>query len=232
MMNAESIVIKTPKKANIDKIYSIVSSIKGVNAGRLKTKAILSIIERVDVQGNPDRLIVMEFLEDAILINFSISNEPPSFRRWTVVRKIIPIIETIASEYLLKVSDLFPVLDKIVKEIDLEFGKDVKNYYVEIDRLKREASDLRKKLMIKKNENDKLSSQIFDLTNKLNEEKIKLGRYKTMSEEVLKSKIITWIREHHGEIDIVEFSKVFEVKEQVVEEKLNELIRKGNISPL
>ena len=148
------------------------------------------------------------------------------------MRKILPVIELVSSEYKLGVSNIFPVLDRVVAEIDVEFGKEAKQYYSELDKMKREVSEIRKKLLACRKENEKLSSKIFDLSSKVNELKVKIKKYESMDSNVLKAKIIDWIKEHHGEIDIVEFSKVYKVKESLVEEKLNELIREGYLSPV
>ena len=229
---AESLSISTNATANIKKVYSILTTLKDVNLASTKGKVILSIVESVNVRGEPEKLIVVEFYPSKIVISYSVGNEPPSFRRWEVIRKVLPIVELVSEEYKLTISKLYPLLDKTIKEIDLELGKDIRSYYLEIDRLKRENDNLKTKLVFCKNEIDKLTSQVFDLTAKINELKIKLKKYETMNKELLKSKIVEWIREHDGEIDITEFSKVYKVKEQAVEQALNELIREGVISPL
>ena len=233
MPSAETIEIATSKKANLSRVAKLLANVKGASIAKVKDKVIMSIVEKMNVSGEPSQLIIMEFAPSKIRIDFSIGDdEPPSFRRWEVMRKCIPILESVAEEYKLKPSMLFPILDKIVKEIDLELGKEAKQYYLEIDKLKRKLESVRRKLRICKSENEKLSTQMFDLTAKLNELKIKLAKYHTLSDEMLKTKLIEWIKEHNGEIDISEFSKVFGVKEQVVEEKLNELIKEGYINPV
>ena len=231
MKEAESFKIVCPKKADLDKIYSIVSNVHGVELGRMKDKILLTVVERTDIKGNADKLILIEFSPKEVVINYSLGEGAPSFRRWEVVRKVLPIIEMISSEYGLKISNLFPILDKIVSEIDIEFGTDAKQYYGKLDKVKRELSEIRKKLLACRKENEKLSSKIFDMTSKLNELNVKIKKYENLEPNVLKAKIMDWIKEHHGEIDIVEFSKVYGVKETLVEEKLNELIREGYISP-
>ncbi len=232
MKEAESFKIICPSKANLNEVYSLLSNIKEARLGRMKDKIMFSIVERTDIKGNPDKLILIEFTPKEIIINYSIDDEElSSFRRWKVIKKVLPIIEVVSENYSLKISNVFPILDKVVSDISVEIGKDTKKFYVEIDKLKRENSELRKRLLACKGENEKLSSKIFDLSSKLNELNVKVKKYQSISPEVLKSKIIEWIKEHHGELDIVEFSKVFNVNENVVEEKVNELIREGYITP-
>ena len=229
-MEAESFKVISSKKADLKKVYGILSNVKGSKIGRMKGKIIMSVVERRNIKGDPDKLILIEFSENEIAISYSFGEKPPSFRRWEVIRKVLPIIELVSKEYGIGINNIFPILDRIVNEIDLELGKEAKQYYSELDKKKRELSEIRKKLLVCKKENEKLSSKIFDLSSKVNELNIKLRKYENLEPSVLKAKIMEWIKEHHGEIDISEFSKVYGVKETIVEEKINELIREGYLS--
>ncbi len=233
MKEAEVFSIICPKKANLDNVYGLLANVEEVEVRRVKDRVVLSLVERTNIRGELERVILMEFFESSISITYSIEeNEPPSFRRWEVIKKVLPIIEIVAEEYALTVSSIFPILDKIVGEINLDLSKTQKDYYVELDRLRRELSETRKKIMRCKSDNERLSKKIFELNSKIADLKGKLAKYESMSEELLKTKIMEWLREHHGEINIPVFSKVYKVKESYVEEVLDKLIKEGHISPI
>ena len=62
----------------------------------------------------------------------------------------------------------------------------------------------------------------------LNDElSVRLKGLETLSDTVLSLKIQEWLAEHKGEINISDFSKVYNVPENRVEQMLNKLVTEG-----
>ena len=59
---------------------------------------------------------------------------------------------------------------------------------------------------------------------------LKLRELETMSDPVLSLKIQEWLSEHKGEINIADFSKVYNVSESRVEQMLNKMVTEGYLA--
>ncbi|MEM2138510.1 MAG: hypothetical protein QW568_05465, partial [Candidatus Anstonellaceae archaeon] len=95
------------------------------------------------------------------------------------------------------------------------------------DNLKTEAASLQKKVGDLSNSNATLSKENYELKSKNDELTIKLKSLETLSDPVLSLKIQEWLSEHKGEINIADFSKVYNVPETRVEQMLNKLVTEG-----
>ena len=92
--------------------------------------------------------------------------------------------------------------------------------------------DLKKKVSRFTEENQALLAKNYELKSKNDEMLLRLKSLETMSDETLKTKVQTWISEHNGEINVIEFSKTYAVVETKVEEILNRLVSEGYLETL
>jgi len=88
---------------------------------------------------------------------------------------------------------------------------------------------MQKKLRDANEGNMSLSKENFELKSKNDELTLKLRSLETFSDSVLALKLQEWLSEHKGEINIADFSKVYNVPENRVEQMLNKLVTEGYI---
>jgi Fic family protein len=97
------------------------------------------------------------------------------------------------------------------------------------DNLKTEFAIMQKKFKDLSESNAQLSKENYELKTKNDELVLKVKSLETMSDDVLRLKIQEWLSEHHGEINIADFAKVYGLSEVRVEQMLNRMVTEGFI---
>ncbi len=231
-MDAGSIKITAKLKGSLATLAKKLNQFKKVLIGKTKDKVSIAYIEKLDINREPKEFFIVNFSKDGITIDYVIPNNvPPSVRKWTVLRKAFPIITSVSSLYDIDIEALLNTIEVALQDMISLIPKDSKTLYVENDKLKNKISELESKLEQCLNSKEEISTKLYETTTKLSECKAKLREYETYPDDLLKSKIITWIKEHEGEIDIEEFAKVFNVPETKVSELLKELVDENYINP-
>ncbi len=231
-MEAGSIKISARLKASLASVAKKLNQFKKVLVGKTKDRVSIAYIEKLDINREPKEFFIINFSKDGITVDYVIpENVPPSVRRWTVLRKAFPIITSVSGLYDIDVEALLNTVELALQDMISLIPKDSKALYVENDKLKNKISELEAKLENCLKSKEEISTKLYETTTKLTECRAKLKEYETYPDELLKSKIITWIKEHDGEIDIEEFARVFNVPETKVSQLLKELVDENYINP-
>ncbi len=232
-MEIGSIEIVTPGEANIDELYNIISEYKNFYALKEKDKAYLATVEEEDVSGNPRKFIIVELMPSKIIVIYTIApDESPSVRKLEVFSKILPMLEPIIPKYRLPISALLSILDSALSQFLKKFTRDVRDVLIDNDRLREKVKELQSHLEMERKNVRELTTKLYEVNSLLSEAKMKLKKYETPSDEVLKQLVVEWLKEHDGEIDLETFSKVKNVPIARVEEILTRLIEEKVIKPL
>ncbi len=227
-----TISIKVSKKADINKVYDELSSLTGFKIYKAANAVYLSLVEKEDIEKRPVKFIILEFKSDEININFTVSeDESSSIRKLEVLSKSFPIIEAAISSYDISIKPLISVIDSALSEMLMKFTREMKDVLIENDRLRDKIKELQTKIKRYDDQVKELTAQLYQLNSENAELRLKLGKYEKPSQEALEDMIVEWIKEHGGEIDLAEFSRVNKVPVPRIEETLNILVQKGYIKP-
>jgi len=227
-----TISIKVSKKADINKVYEELSSLTGFKIYKAANAVYLSLVEKEDIEKRPIKFIILEFKSDEININFTVSeDESSSIRKLEVLSKSFPIIEAAISSYDISVKPLISIIDSALSEMLMKFTREMKDVLIENDRLRDKIKELQTKVKRYDDQVKELTAQLYQLNSENAELRLRLGKYEKPSQEALEDMIVEWIKEHGGEIDLAEFSRVNKVPVPRIEETLNILVQKGYIKP-
>lgn len=227
-----TISIKVSKKADINKVYDELSSLTGFKIYKAANAVYLSLVEKEDIEKRPIKFIILEFKSDEININFTVSeDESSSIRKLEVLSKSFPIIEAAISSYDISVKPLISIIDSALSEMLMKFTREMKDVLIENDRLRDKIKELQTKVKRYDDQVKELTAQLYQLNSENAELRLRLGKYEKPSQEALEDMIVEWIKEHGGEIDLAEFSRVNKVPVPRIEETLNILVQKGYIKP-
>jgi regulator of replication initiation timing len=227
-----TISIKVSKKADINKVYDELSSLTGFKIYKAANAVYLSLVEKEDIEKRPIKFIILEFKSDEININFTVSeDESSSIRKLEVLSKSFPIIEAAISCYDISVKPLISIIDSALSEMLMKFTREMKDVLIENDRLRDKIKELQTKIKRYDDQVKELTAQLYQLNSENAELRLRLGKYEKPSQEALEDMIVEWIKEHGGEIDLAEFSRVNKVPVPRIEETLNILVQKGYIKP-
>jgi regulator of replication initiation timing len=227
-----TISIKVSKKADINKVYEELSSLTGFKIYKAANAVYLSLVEKEDIEKRPIKFIILEFKSDEININFTVSeDESSSIRKLEVLSKSFPIIEAAISSYDISVKPLISIIDSALSEMLMKFTREMKDVLIENDRLRDKIKELQTKIKRYDDQVKELTAQLYQLNSENAELRLRLGKYEKPSQEALEDMIVEWIKEHGGEIDLAEFSRVNKVPVPRIEETLNILVQKGYIKP-
>jgi len=190
------------------------------------------LVEKEDIEKRPIKFIILEFKSDEININFTVSeDESSSIRKLEVLSKSFPIIEAAISSYDISVKPLISIIDSALSEMLMKFTREMKDVLIENDRLRDKIKELQTKVKRYDDQVKELTAQLYQLNSENAELRLRLGKYEKPSQEALEDMIVEWIKEHGGEIDLAEFSRVNKVPVPRIEETLNILVQKGYIKP-
>jgi predicted nuclease with TOPRIM domain len=98
------------------------------------------------------------------------------------------------------------------------------------DALKEEIDRLRKSNTELASANEKLSKTNMEMKGKENDLLLRISELEVVSDDVLISRIQSWLNEHNYEINIADFARINRVSEPRVEELLNRMVREGYLS--
>ena len=217
-------------------IYSLRSKLKNLSNFYYLEKGNntqIGYIERKDLQGNPKEYFIIEFTPSAIVIEYTDSEtENPTLRKWNVLRKVMPILTMVANEYNLDPQSLMEIINYSLEGLLESIPESTKAGLLEREELKSKIAQLERKIASLEKDKRELEKELFKLGEENERLKFRLRKYESMSDDMLKKKIMDWIKESGGDFDIGEFSKAYKVPEARIQEMLEELIREKYIKPL
>lgn len=185
-------------------------------------------VENRDIQKNPYLFSITYFKPDAIETLYScIPGMSPKKRRLEVLRNTLNMLTILGDAYDVEIKEIYQILEASLADMAEYVTADYEKLFSQHDSLKSQNADLSKRVHDLAGANDSLSKENYDLKLKNDELVLKLKSLETYSDSVLGLKVQEWIKEHNGEINISEFSRVHSVPEMRVEQILNKLVTEG-----
>jgi len=187
-------------------------------------------VESRDIQKNPFLFSLVSFLPNSIEVKYTcMPNTSPKRRRIEVLRHFLNLLTITEDCYAVKMQDIYQLLEAAVSDMTEYSSVEYDRLFGMYDSQKSEFASMQKKLRDANEGSASLSKENFELKSRNDELTLKLRSLETFSDPVLSLKIQEWLSEHKGEINISDFSKVYNVPENRVEQMLNKLVTEGYI---
>jgi hypothetical protein len=187
-------------------------------------------VESRDIQKNPYLFSIVSFLPNSIEAKYTcMPNASPKRRRIEVLRHFLNLLTIAEDCYSVKMQDVYQLLEASIADLIEYSSVEYEKLFGLYDSQKSEFASMQKKLREASEANSSLSKENFELKSKNDELVLKLRSLETFSDSVLALKIQEWLSEHKGEINISDFSRVYNVSENRVEQMLNKLVTEGYI---
>jgi len=191
------------------------------------TLSVLNVESR-DLRKDPALFSIIRFKPSAIDCTFTcLVNMSPKKRRLEVLRHFLNMLTLGEDCYRVESKQLFQLLDSAISDMTEYVSTDYEKLFSLYDNLKTEYTTMQKKVKEMTDSSSSLSKENYELKNKNDELTLKLRTLETLSDSVLSLKIQEWLSEHKGEINISDFSKVYNVPEMRVEQMLNKMVTEG-----
>ncbi len=195
-----------------------------------KDALIVLNVESRDIQKNPFLFSVVSFLPNSIEAKYTcMPNTSPKRRRIEVLRHFLNLLTITEDSYAVKIQHIYQLFEAAVSDMTEYSSVEYDRLFGMYDSQKAEFASMQKKLRDANDGSTSLSKENFELKSKNDELTLKLRSVETFSDSVLALKIQEWLSEHKGEINIVDFSKVYNVPENRVEQMVNKLVTEGYI---
>jgi len=195
-----------------------------------KDALIVLNVESRDIQKNPFLFSMVSFLPNSIEAKYTcMPSTSPKRRRIEVLRHFLNLLTIIEDCYVVKMQDIYQLLEAAVSDMTEYSSVEYDRLFGLYDSQKAELASLQKKLRDANEGNSSISKENFELKGRNDDLTLKLRALETFSDSVLALKIQEWLSEHKGEVNIADFSKVYNVPEGRVEQMLNKLVTEGYI---
>ncbi|MCX8166467.1 MAG: hypothetical protein N3E37_01285 [Candidatus Micrarchaeota archaeon] len=225
---ASKFVLPVELLSSIDSVYDKLIQLNSINTIKSDNKVtILNVITR-DINKKPAIFTMIQFEENFITVTYTYGpGMSPKKKFLETMSFLLNILTILKDDYKVDVSLINQLLTKILDELkdfaDLKYEA-LHSLY---DNLNQQYLQALKELKNLKDANDQLIIDNYNLKTKNNQLIAKLEKFTNLSDDVLKAKIQEWIIANKGEIDIIEFAKVYNVYEGRVEEILRQLMDEG-----
>ncbi len=185
-------------------------------------------VESRDLKKDPALFSIIYFRQNAIEAVYTcLPTMSPKKRRLGVLRHFLNLLTLAEDCYEIEMRQVYQVLEKAISDMTEYVSTDYDKLFSLYDNLKTETATVSKKLKDMADANASLSKENYELKNRNDELLLKVKSLETLSDSVLSLKIQDWLSEHKGEINISDFSKVYNVPEARVEQMLNRLVTEG-----
>jgi len=195
-----------------------------------KDALIVLNVESRDIQKNPYLFSIVSFLPNSIEAKYTIMpSSSPKRRRIDVLRHFLNLLTITEDCYSYRMQDVSQLLEASIADMTEYTSVEYDRLFGMYDSQKSDYAAIQKKLRDANEGNASLSKENFELKSKNDELVLKMRSLETFSDSVLSLKIQEWLSEHKGEINIADFSKVYNVPENRVEQMLNKMVTEGYI---
>ncbi|RLG19626.1 hypothetical protein DRN67_02225 [Candidatus Micrarchaeota archaeon] len=225
---ADGFRIHATRKQDVKSIISLLSPLQFLRFATVGDTLSLIHIESRDISKNPYLFSLTHLKPNEIEIYYSISpGMSPSKRRIIILKYFVNLISLLEESYEVDHVQLLQIIEASLTDLTSYVSSSYDELYAMYDSLKTKFEQARKKLASLESSNERLSLENMELKGKNDALFLRVKELEAYSDEVLMLKIQKWIDEHENEINVGEFSKVFKVNEQRVEEVLNKMIQSG-----
>ncbi|MBN2478220.1 hypothetical protein JXB01_02915 [Candidatus Micrarchaeota archaeon] len=227
----DSFTVSGKLKSSFKEISKILSAVSFLEVAPESNAINVAYVESRDINGKPYTFTLLRIKKEEASVVYSIPpNIAPNKRKLDVVRYFINILNLMGKNYQVETRLVFSLIEDAVKGLGELIDKESSKVYIEYDTMKKEVAQLRSKASSLKNQNEELKNKIYELKNQNEELTLKLSKFEAISDESLKTRLVEWIRDHSGKINIPEFSKVYNISEGRVEDVLNMMVTEGYLS--
>lgn len=216
------------RTANVNELSSRFAEISFLEMTADKDTLSVLNVESRDLRKDPALFSIIKFGPSRIdAIYTCLPSSSPKKRRLEVLRHFLNML-TIADDcYEVDMKQVHQLLEAAIADMTEYVSTDYEKLFSLYDSLKADHATLQKKVRDMTESTSALSKENYDLKNKNDELALRLKSLETLSDPVLSLKIQEWLAEHKGEINISDFSRVFNVPETRVEQMLNKLVTEG-----
>ncbi|MCX8197597.1 MAG: hypothetical protein N3F07_00145 [Candidatus Micrarchaeota archaeon] len=192
-----------------------------------ETLSVLNVESR-DLRKEPALFSIIRFKPDVIECAYTcLANMSPKKRQLEVLRHFLNMLTLAEDCYDVQMKQIYQLVESSFAEMTEYVSTDYDKLYSLYDNLKTELNSAQKKLKELGEANSVLSKENYELKSRNDELTLRLRSLETLSDSVLQLKIQEWLSEHNGEINISDFSKVYNVPEMRVEQMLNKMVTEG-----
>ena len=185
-------------------------------------------VESRDLRKDPALFSIIGFKPESIECTYTcLANMSPKKRRLEVLRHFLNMLTLVEDCYEVPTKQLYQILESAINDMSEYVSLDYEKLFSLYDNLKAEFSSAQKKSKELTESSAQLSKENYELKNRNDELTLKVKALETLSDSVLTLKVQEWLSEHRGEINIAEFSKVYNVSETRVEQMLNKMVTEG-----
>ncbi len=185
-------------------------------------------VESRDLRKDPALFSIIRFKPEGIECTYTcLANMSPKKRRLEVLRHFLNMLTLVEDCYQVPTKQLYQILESAINDMSEYVSLDYEKLFSLYDNLKAEFSSAQKKAKDLVESSAQLSKENYELKNRNDELVLKVKALETLSDQVLTLKVLEWLAEHRGEINIAEFSKVYNVSETRVEQMLNKMVTEG-----
>ncbi len=214
-----------------DEVISTLSPLQFLEIVETKNNLVVINVERRDIQKNPYLFSITYLNPESIEIVYSYSpDESPKKRRLEVLRYFLNLVTLLENVYFINHKQLFQIIDNFLARMLEYTASSYEELFSKYDATKEECDRIRKQIIELTGANENLRKANLEMKNRQNDLLVRINELEIVSDDVLISKIQTWLDEHNYEINISDFSKINKVSEQRVEEILNKMVREGYLS--
>ncbi len=190
-------------------------------------------VESRDINKNPYLFSILKLKKDELEVLYSIPSEiAPRKRKLDVIRYLLNILTLVESSYPIENKVLYQLIEAAVKDLLESVTMDYSKLYTAYDSMKKDADDLRKKVERLQDQSEALTTKNYELKASNDEMQLRVQALEVLSDDALKAKLQEWVMEHNGEINVIEFTKVYKIPEARVEQMLNRLVGEGYLEVL
>ncbi len=188
-------------------------------------------IERRDIQKNPYLFSITYLNPDSIEIIYSYNpEESPKKRRLEILRYFLNLATLLENVYFINHKQLYQVVDNFMSRLLEYTSSTYEELFSKYDSVKEECDRIKKQLAEITAANESLRKSNMELKEQQNQLMLRIKELEMVSDDVLISRIQTWLDEHNYEINISDFARINKVSEQRVEEILNKMVREGYLA--
>lgn len=227
----EGFKIEAKRIKETSEIIGVLAPLQFLEIAETKDGLVLLNIERRDIQKNPYLFSITYLNSDSIEIVYSyVPDVGPKQRRLEVLRYLLNVLTLLEEVYFINHGQLFQVIDGIASRLFEYTSSSYDEIFSKYDALKEDTERLRKNIADLTTTNEKLTKTNLEMKDRENDLLLRIKELETVSDDVLMSRIQSWLSEHNYEINITDFARINRVNEQRVEELLNRMVREGFLS--
>ena len=210
---------------SLDSILAILRNEPSFEIAREKACVSVAYVESRDINKKPHSFILFRIYKDKLDVIYTIpENVMPRKRKVDVLRFMYNLYLLMKGHYQVDVSLIIELMENSVKDLIQSLDKNYAELYTAHDRLLKKYNYLAKKYKSLEDEQEATILQNSELRTENEKLRLELDSYKKISDDMLKSKIMDWLKDHDGSIDVYEFSKLHGIVEARVVKALNDLL--------